>query len=712
MRILYLTFLILLFSEFSYSQNFWEKCNGPYGGYISTIWVDSDGTLLAGTMEHGVAVSSDEGSHWNFWEVGEGHTSLWLYFIYRSEQTEYLYVGTNDGGLYITTDNGISWEQAALFDPTGIVEDSEGSLYASTDFYGIFKSTNNGLSWFPVYSYFGVPSFYTIAISTANNYIFAGSSMDGIYRSANSGQNWSQVNNGLPDSSSCYSFAILNSGEIFAVVNGGLYVSTDNGNSWTLKLPHSYGLHTLKLLPDNVLLAGSASNYNTDRVIKSTDLGETWEKLDNGLGMSYVEQLNYKQTVDNSIVYYAATTNGLFSYKDSIWSQIGTLDPRIYDMTSEYINIPVVLTWADGISYSIDEGNSWQSLINSNFPPYVNFFVIKDDSTFFSSRELPPSPGYEKLIRSTDRGLTWENIQGFIGSSIVQCLKLSNNGFLFAGTNNTGLYRSTDNGTTWFSSNNGQLNDHINVIATDNLDKIYIGGEKLYVSDNYGNSWTDISPDVSEVTSIAFNSSNVIFAGTIDGKVYMSDLQGDSWELVYVELQTDEIKNIEIPHVGKHKDNIFLSIPSSGIIMSSDNGQTWHSRIDGIEGQLNSKIISDSLGRLYVATYSNGLYRNTKTISDIKQIKETQPSSYKLSQNYPNPFNPTTAIKYQIPQREFVTLKVFDLLGNEIATLVNEEKPVGRYEVKFNASGLASGVYIYRMKVNNFIESKKMIVLK
>ena len=98
-------------------------------------------------------------------------------------------------------------------------------------------------------------------------------------------------------------------------------------------------------------------------------------------------------------------------------------------------------------------------------------------------------------------------------------------------------------------------------------------------------------------------------------------------------------------------------------------------------------------------------------ITDVKDDKQNIPDNYILSQNYPNPFNPTTVISFQIPQQGFVTLKIFDVLGNEVATLVNEEKSAGSYVVDFSATGLASGVYIYRMKVNDFIESKKMVLL-
>ena len=85
---------------------------------------------------------------------------------------------------------------------------------------------------------------------------------------------------------------------------------------------------------------------------------------------------------------------------------------------------------------------------------------------------------------------------------------------------------------------------------------------------------------------------------------------------------------------------------------------------------------------------------------------------YELMQNYPNPFNPTTTIKYQIPTDGFVTIKVYDILGAEVATLVNEKKMDGQYEVYFNASNLSSGIYIYTLRVNNFVSSKKIVLLK
>ena len=100
-----------------------------------------------------------------------------------------------------------------------------------------------------------------------------------------------------------------------------------------------------------------------------------------------------------------------------------------------------------------------------------------------------------------------------------------------------------------------------------------------------------------------------------------------------------------------------------------------------------------------------------KSNSDKKE-QTVDLSSFKLEQNYPNPFNPATQITYYIPVESQVKLKVFNVLGNEVATLVDEEKPAGEYSLKFNASGLSSGVYIYRLQTNYSTITKKMTYLK
>ncbi len=100
------------------------------------------------------------------------------------------------------------------------------------------------------------------------------------------------------------------------------------------------------------------------------------------------------------------------------------------------------------------------------------------------------------------------------------------------------------------------------------------------------------------------------------------------------------------------------------------------------------------------------------TLTDVKSQSSSIPNEYFLSQNYPNPFNPVTAIKYSIPNEGFVSLKIYNVLGSEVATLVNEFKNAGSYNVSFNAENLSSGVYYYKLKSGTFVETRKMILLK
>ena len=136
-----------------------------------------------------------------------------------------------------------------------------------------------------------------------------------------------------------------------------------------------------------------------------------------------------------------------------------------------------------------------------------------------------------------------------------------------------------------------------------------------------------------------------------------------------------------------------------------------------------TSIWTDEIGMLYrdidgwVTDVLKGCVINGKVYGDTNYVTSVREDDvmemkYELYQNYPNPFNPTTNIEYSVPSTEYVSLKVFDILGREVAALVNEQKSAGNYKVNFNASNLSSGVYIYRLQVNDFVTSKKMMLIK
>ena len=152
----------------------------------------------------------------------------------------------------------------------------------------------------------------------------------------------------------------------------------------------------------------------------------------------------------------------------------------------------------------------------------------------------------------------------------------------------------------------------------------------------------------------------------------------------------------------------------------STTGQNvWDEVIDASHQVFRFVITIPGNHGYYCRPHKNIGMVGTIIASPVNSVNDetNQPEKFQLSQNYPNPFNPTTSIKYAIGSRQFVTLKVYNLLGKEIATLVNEVKPAGTYEVTFNRhSGevwnLPSGIYFYELKAGSFTQTKKMMLLK
>jgi hypothetical protein len=148
------------------------------------------------------------------------------------------------------------------------------------------------------------------------------------------------------------------------------------------------------------------------------------------------------------------------------------------------------------------------------------------------------------------------------------------------------------------------------------------------------------------------------------------------------------------------------------------DGTSWSVPEDIVDSAEWPSIELDSLGYLHLeyADAMKGSKYYTKTtmplIVKVDEKKNNIPQEYELNQNYPNPFNPTTTINYQLPENGFVTIKVYDMLGKEVSTLVNENKSAGYYKVNFGASKLTSGVYVYIINANNFVQSKKMLLMK
>ena len=177
---------------------------------------------------------------------------------------------------------------------------------------------------------------------------------------------------------------------------------------------------------------------------------------------------------------------------------------------------------------------------------------------------------------------------------------------------------------------------------------------------------------------------------------------GDSFSDTYQEVgQSANSVNVTYDGYGTLKlpDETFSNVVRIKMTYSDGSDYTWYS-------------INPLFPLLVYNFSSNALTEFHSTTTGINGQNQAGIQSFKLNQNYPNPFNPSTTISYQIPKDSFVTLKVYDVLGREVSKLVNEKQSPGNYSVNFNASKLSSGIYLYKIHAGNFIQSKKLMLLK
>jgi len=298
---------------------------------------------------------------------------------------------------------------------------------------------------------------------------------------------------------------------------------------------------------------------------------------------------------------------------------------------------------------------------------------------------------------------------------------------IFAGTWGGGVYLSTNNGINWnnvYSGNNSYTYIHCFVIKGST---VFAGSNDgvIYSTDN-GKKWTIADSGFvshKEVYTLTV-SGNSIYAGTDDG-VYISYNNGEIWSLFNSGFEFPDFGNFGTSRSIQHlvaNDLMIFAVSDNNMIFRKTNYESRWSKV-GLEGLpvflIQSIAINGST--LYIGT-DKGIWLCplSELVVDVMKPKEN-PSSFLLENNYPNPFNPSTTIKYSIPNNSlqnrnasaiFVSLKVYDILGREVATLVNGQKSPGNYTVKFDGSKLVSGVYFYRMEAGSFSQTKKLLVLK
>ena len=294
------------------------------------------------------------------------------------------------------------------------------------------------------------------------------------------------------------------------------------------------------------------------------------------------------------------------------------------------------------------------------------------------------------------------------------------------------LYFTDDGGTTW-KLKVDSVNDFW---FTDVNTGWYIVDDKIFQTTNGGTDWyIQHSDSGHNLLRLYFFNSDLGWVAGYDGYILHTNNSGTPVELVsfnanvsgndvYLNWMTaSEINNYGF-EIERRKQLLNTYEISSGQDFKGGEIDDWE-KIGFLKGKGTRTEIQNyhfkEIG-LLSGIYSYRLkqidYNGTFKYSDVIEINVGIPSKFSLEQNYPNPFNPVTKIKFSVPQiaSDFsaskVTLKVYDLLGREIAILVNEEKQAGTYEVKFNASNLSSGTYFYRLQAGDFVETRKLSLLK
>ncbi len=720
---------------------------------------NSNQEILASTFLYGIRRSTDQGLTWIATNGAGGETMV-----------------NTDSGIMFGYDNVSSnWSFSKSLDsgktwfyfprPWGDNIYSM-SVYGDEVFVGfrdsIIHSNNFGESWNKYGHSFSGSGINSILI-LGDSEVVSGT-QNGVYYTSDAGNNWLLRNNGIPSTSNFIRNLQIVSDTIYAVGKQGLMYTTDKGLMWIPYNNNSFLIDVYKgAYTESIKLLATYSG-----VYKATPEG--WEYSSQGI-YSFTPQKIFRSST-GEIIYN--TTAGLFKSSDEAnsWNPIEL--ENFFGGCKDIIlnnNYLFVQTRGGKFYYSLDYGNNW---IYTGYNIYGNrgmAFSSLTNSIFAAFAYYPIGyPPTDCLFITSNFGANWSvryyNQTNFLTISPEGSIV----GFIINGVSyeNMGLQRSYNDGVSWTDMNAGLPNKSIKSLALDNNNDFYTSLDKgIFKCIKTGNSWIAFSDSTLEnVSSINFDNMNqciIIMGGqiyaSVDGKYWAFCSEGledvsitkvfcDTSGYYYAADSKGKLYRTVIPHV-------INQLPSPPILVSPINNQfvigdtvsfSWlqsspliinysiNISIDSSFTSYRDTLINDTSLTLVnldenqyyywrvkaqnVLGWSN--FSNIGTFNtNVTDVEENYFSSFQfgISQNYPNPFNPDTKIKFTIPSvgtrdRVSVQLKVYDVLGKETATLVNEEKAAGNYEIEFNGNELPSGIYFYQIRAGNYSETKKMILMK
>ncbi len=360
-----------------------------------------------------------------------------------------------------------------------------------------------------------------------------------------------------------------------------------------------------------------------------------------------------------------------------------------------------------GMFRSENDGDSWTS-INEGLPfSQVTGLTIDNRNGSMLVSASDGTYTQDGVFRSTNNGNSWSPITA-LSNRHFQILGINQSGHFFAGKRSDTLFRSTDDGQTWLPTGLAKRVFYFAINANGHI--FACSGPNLYRSTDNGNGWINVRPDSvgGLFGSVAFSPSGGIFLTEYEpsevgmySRIWRSTNKGDTWSMV-----RPWTLGILQPLAVNSRGHVFAG--GWWIVRSTDDGMTWEDVSSGCPGA--NSLAVNSKDRIFAS--SNAVYRSRRATTSVVVRRRELPADYQLDQNYPNPFNPSTTIGFSIPDAGFVSLKAFDILGREVATLVNEAKQPGTYEVMFNAEEMASGVYFYRLQAGEFVQTKRMMLMR
>jgi len=397
--------------------------------------------------------------------------------------------------------------------------------------------------------------------------------------------------------------------------------------------------------------------------------------------------------------------NGAYA-QVNFWQQmIGSYDVRSLARNSnDHIFAGTV---GNGVLRSTDNGADWAPVNSGLGDPNVWALAINSTGHIFAGT----SGG---VFRSTNNGANWILANSGLTEPFVRALVINPGGHIFAGTN-VGGFRSTDDGANWTIV--GPTAQVYSVVINFNGPPAFIGhifagteGSGIFRSTDNGANWTAVNTGLTRwyVPALAINSGGHIFGGTTAGSdagVVRSTNNGGDWVPVLSGLHISSL-------VVNSPAHIFAGTPFAGVFRSTNNGATWDSVNSGLTNLSVWALSIISTGYIFAGTGSGGVFRSVQSTTFVQEPSGQLPTSFVLEQNYPNPFNPSTTIGFSLPRSGHVTLRAFNLVGEEVATLLSQEVSAGTHETKWDVSGISSGIYFYRLQAGSYSQTRKLLLLR